>query len=395
MAPTHSPGAGDRRIAFVEAAVPVFNRFGFRRASLTDLTAGAQTTGTSVYRHFASKEDLLAEVVRYGTASVRELVEATLAGTQSPDAKLRKFQVGLASLSVEKRAYGAVIHREIRNLDDPVAKDLRGDWHAIVGVLAELLAELRPEWSIWDAELMARVQFAIAASPSYTRKLRVPATKQRKITLRALQAATSSDCLVPQQRRPAPAVRDVAAFREHATTRAAILSCATRLFGECGFHNTGLEDIAEAAGVTVPTVYAYFKDKAALLIAGQLPGTGWLQASITNALSADTSSRERLLMAVRSYAEFGVRNTSLVAVLSHELQDIPDEETGRFGQKSYIGDLAGLLRADRPGIDASHASALVRAALGVVNEITRTRRYLGRPTLIDELAGLSARVIGS
>ncbi len=393
MTATRSRGPVDRRLALVVAAVPVFNELGFHRASMAALAAGAQSTGTSVYRHFASKEDLLAEVIRYGTASVRDLVDATSAGKDTPASKLRKLQVGLAALSVEKRAYGAVIQREIQNLGDPVARELRGEWHSIVSYVAGLLIETRPEWSPWDAEFMSRVQFAITASPSYARNLRMSAAQQRRLTLHALQAVTSSDCVISQGWRSPPKVRDVTAFREHSTTRASIMSCATRLFGERGYHNVGLDDVAEAAGVTVPTVYAHFEDKAALLIAGQEPGIGWLQMAVTNALSADTNPRDRLLVALRSYAQYGVQNTSLVAVNSHVIQSTPEPRQARALQVAFVSDLAGLLCADRPELDTARAAAHVRAALGVVNEITRTRRYLGRPTLTDELAGLIARIV--
>jgi AcrR family transcriptional regulator len=50
-----------------------------------------------------------------------------------------------------------------------------------------------------------------------------------------------------------------------ARTRQAIVSSATELFIECGYAATSLADIASAAGVSRPTVFAAFGSKAALL----------------------------------------------------------------------------------------------------------------------------------
>lgn len=49
-----------------------------------------------------------------------------------------------------------------------------------------------------------------------------------------------------------------------ATTRAAILKTARQLFGDRGFENTTIDDIAVAAGVAKGAIYHHFKTKEAL-----------------------------------------------------------------------------------------------------------------------------------
>src|SRR5947209_14820378 len=46
-----------------------------------------------------------------------------------------------------------------------------------------------------------------------------------------------------------------------ARTRAAVLDAAARIFVERGFHDTKLDDVAEAAGVSKGAVYYYFSSK--------------------------------------------------------------------------------------------------------------------------------------
>ena len=49
-----------------------------------------------------------------------------------------------------------------------------------------------------------------------------------------------------------------------AERRAQLLDVALRVFGEKGFHDTSMNDIAEAAGVTKPVLYQHFGSKRAL-----------------------------------------------------------------------------------------------------------------------------------
>lgn len=49
-----------------------------------------------------------------------------------------------------------------------------------------------------------------------------------------------------------------------AETRASVLACATRLFGEHGYADTSLEQIAAEAGMTIRPVYHYFESKRGL-----------------------------------------------------------------------------------------------------------------------------------
>jgi AcrR family transcriptional regulator len=52
-----------------------------------------------------------------------------------------------------------------------------------------------------------------------------------------------------------------------AQTRAVVLGAATRLFGELGWANTSMRSVANAAGVSIETIYAGFGSKGDLLAA--------------------------------------------------------------------------------------------------------------------------------
>jgi AcrR family transcriptional regulator len=55
--------------------------------------------------------------------------------------------------------------------------------------------------------------------------------------------------------------------RQKAERREKIMSAAVRLFSERGFERTAMEEIAERAGLSVATVYNYFRSKADICLA--------------------------------------------------------------------------------------------------------------------------------
>lgn len=61
--------------------------------------------------------------------------------------------------------------------------------------------------------------------------------------------------------------------RKKVQTREAIIACASRLFRERGYEASRIEDIAEAANLSVATFYNYFSSKADMLLASVLVET--------------------------------------------------------------------------------------------------------------------------
>lgn len=81
-----------------------------------------------------------------------------------------------------------------------------------------------------------------------------------------------------EQRTARPGTRQ---DRRKAATRAKILAAAERLFGERGYAQTSIEDIAELADVAVRTIYMHFPTKAAIMLAAF---DAWVDVFITAVL---------------------------------------------------------------------------------------------------------------
>ena len=98
--------------------------------------------------------------------------------------------------------------------------------------------------------------------------------------------------------------------------RQQLLAVARELFARTGFHDTSMDDIAEAAGVTKPVLYQHFPSKRALYVE-LLEDTGrrLLDRARRGDRAAPTSGRERVEAGFRAYFQFAVGDRSSFRLL--------------------------------------------------------------------------------
>ncbi|HEY4269051.1 MAG TPA: TetR family transcriptional regulator [Galbitalea sp.] len=166
-----------------------------------------------------------------------------------------------------------------------------------------------------------------------------------------------------------------------AAKRADILAAARDLFRIEGFDRTSVDAISARAGVSKRTVYDYFGDKQALLIA-VIDGLGEsLMAAIRAAIDDDLTEFDDLEDALVSFSTRIVSSTmgssdyaTLIQLVTKEVQQLPGatiddwfdtapedaiaERFVEFGRR-------GLLEVPNPRLAADHFVAL--AFLGVTN----------------------------
>lgn len=109
-----------------------------------------------------------------------------------------------------------------------------------------------------------------------------------------------------------------------ATTRTAILRSARTLFAERGYAQTGLDEVARAAGVTRGALYHHFETKADLFEAVVDLVDADLYEQVISAVAGDGNAIDWVRRAVRAYIEVSARSPDVriaadaVAVLSPE-----------------------------------------------------------------------------
>ena len=86
-------------------------------------------------------------------------------------------------------------------------------------------------------------------------------------------------------------------------TQFVVLRAAMARFSAYGFKKTSMEDIANEAMVSRPTLYSYFKNKQAILRAVSEGINNAVLANIASALQADAPLEDRLIQAFRAWTK--------------------------------------------------------------------------------------------
>jgi AcrR family transcriptional regulator len=106
--------------------------------------------------------------------------------------------------------------------------------------------------------------------------------------------------------------------RDHDLKREAVVRAAAKEFNARGYHNTSLDDIASALGVTKPTVYYYVANKEQLLFECFREGLHRIREIVIATERSDRPARERLDTVVRGYAEAVASEYGWCMVRAHE-----------------------------------------------------------------------------
>ena len=137
--------------------------------------------------------------------------------------------------------------------------------------------------------------------------------------------------------------------RDHDLKRDAVVRAAAQAFNTRGYHNTSLDDIAAALGVTKPTVYYYVASKEQLLFECFQAGLQRIRDAFREAQRSDRPARERLNAVVRGYAEAIASEYGWCMVRAHDHDLGPDMSRQIKTLKSEIDQ--GMRRLLREGVD--------------------------------------------
>ncbi len=140
--PQTTPLNARRRI--LDIAARLFREQGYAAVSLRMIAAEAGMKAASLYYHFASKEDLVVEILDEGIRSVQAAVEAALAGLETGDARL-----------VLRSAVAAHLESLLRQ-SDYTSANVRIFGQVPEAVRERSLAARRDYEKLWD-DLLARL----------------------------------------------------------------------------------------------------------------------------------------------------------------------------------------------------------------------------------------------
>jgi AcrR family transcriptional regulator len=172
--------------------------------------------------------------------------------------------------------------------------------------------------------------------------------------------------------------------------REAILAEATRLFHHNGFHETGIDEIGAAVGITGPGVYRHFESKHHLLAAILDRNLQRHQDIVAEVEMMKLKPRDALKKLVELSAAALAENRDAAALYFQEARSLPPNELARYTriQRNLITEWVKVLRVCRPRLSDEDARVAVRAVAGMLNSVG----YFTTAMASDRLADLLSRM---
>ena len=104
-----------------------------------------------------------------------------------------------------------------------------------------------------------------------------------------------------------------------------LLRIASRLFKEKGYHNTSMQDLADAFGVQKASLYYYIDSKEALLRRLMERAIAILGTHIDDIYATDLPPVEKLRQALEHHAVTMMDHLNLVSVYLYEYRNLPED----------------------------------------------------------------------
>ncbi len=173
-----------------------------------------------------------------------------------------------------------------------------------------------------------------------------------------------------------------------AKTRQRLLDAALTLFSQRGYAATGIREILEVAGVTQPTLYHHFADKASLLQALIEQHYGESQNLLANVLAVEPTVAGKLIAFVTSSFEYccaDPRGPRLMFQTYYgptvpEIDGVLDKLTDRryrlVVDVMQLGICSGELSKSNPEFLALTLCSMVDQPLNIFSRKSRPKRYL-------------------
>lgn len=278
--------AAETRQRIVDAARELFISNGYRSTSLRDIAAAASVSHPGLLGHFASKDDLLAEVVAGFEddnekafdliAAASESGELIFADVARRNARTPGYLELFAALTGEASAPDHPAHERMREryarlraLSSDVLEDAA--LHGTVESARDVSDETTRHMAGWDG-----LQLISQYLPDRVDVVQMLEERESLWALPAGWRDSDQPAPVADAAGPLPSLDGTAVEGAPETDpgyavgrrrRAQILADAMRLFSRAGYGDTSLRDIAEAVGVSKSTLLHHYASKELLLSA--------------------------------------------------------------------------------------------------------------------------------
>ena len=139
---------------------------GFAAVGIADIGAAAGVSGAAIYRHFASKQDLLIALLDRVVEGLRDGARKAVSDAQSPDDALDALIAAHVDFALRDRSIIAVYDQEAHTLPDDDRRRIRRTQRAYAETWAEALRARTPALTLEVARATVHAAFGLVNSVS-------------------------------------------------------------------------------------------------------------------------------------------------------------------------------------------------------------------------------------
>jgi AcrR family transcriptional regulator len=173
-APT-APAPATRREQILATAAALFAERGFHGVSVVDIGAACGVSGPALYKHFASKDQILAEMLVSISERLLAVGRARVAEAAGPADAVRRLVDWHVDFALHHQALIVVQDRDWSSLPDEARERTRALQRAYVDLWADQLRQLDPALGADAAHARAHATFGLINSTPHSGLLPEPA----------------------------------------------------------------------------------------------------------------------------------------------------------------------------------------------------------------------------
>jgi AcrR family transcriptional regulator len=192
--PVHLDEAPTRREQILASAAELFAARGFHGVSVSDLGAACGITGPALYKHFASKDAVLAEMLVAISEQLLAVGRARVRAADGPEQALAALVDWHVDFAVRKRALIVVQDRDWESLPTEAREQVRALQRKYVDLWAAQLRAIDPDLGLTPARSMAHAVFGLINSTPHSGRLADAPMRDllRAMALRSIGLSTSA-----------------------------------------------------------------------------------------------------------------------------------------------------------------------------------------------------------
>jgi AcrR family transcriptional regulator len=364
----------DRKAQIARVSAEAFSELGYHGISMEDIAGRIGVTAASLYRHYSGKYDLFqAAVLGLG----QQLVECTAFiddNPADPEQTWDRAVAALIDITLANRTSGGLYRWEGRYLHH-VDQLLLNEQIKLVNRRLQLtMSQLRPDLDSRQRWILSSAVLSVLGSiTDHHARLE---TDRIHATLARI-ARNVRDTELPRQTPSA----DPTPIRVTVTAEAGeyeqILHSAMLLFNERGYRDTGMDDIADAVGISTTSIYRFVSGKGAILAAVYRRAADRVSGDVSAILSTADGPRDAVGQLVEAFVRRSFANPELAYVYYAERVNVPaaDQHALHNIQRATVDAWARQVAAVRPEISPDEARFAVHAGFALVVDLGRFMHY--------------------